>query len=214
MKSLPASACRRSYFRHDDHTIQSSLRRIDLSSLRRRSDGGSKRLPIIDMHMHARSAGHYGTPPQPMCAEVTRMPLWDQTKSFGESLASQPGPPPCTLLMSPLTDEALLAETLAVIKRYKMIGMLGGYDPNLVTKWVNAAPDRFISGLDFRLDKATGTASSAESGKQFKTNHAGRDPEASSGRQVKGLCGDHKSIRRHSAGRSADGTVLGTGRRP
>ena len=126
-----------------------------------------RRLPMIDMHMHARTAGHYGTPPQPMCAEATRMPLWDQTKSFGESLGSQTGPPPCTLLMSPLTDDDLLRDTLAVMKRYKMIGMLGGYDPELVEKWVKAAPDRFIPGLDFRLDKATGTASSAESGEKI-----------------------------------------------
>jgi len=126
------------------------------------------RLPIIDMHMHARTAGHYGTPPQPMCAEVTRMPLWDQTKSFGESLASQSGPPPCKLLMSPLSDEDLFSQMMAVMKRYKMVGVLGGYDPDLVTKWVKAAPDRFIPGLDFRLDKATGTASSAESGKKFE----------------------------------------------
>jgi predicted TIM-barrel fold metal-dependent hydrolase len=69
--------------------------------------------------------------------------------------------------MSPLTDEDLLQQTLAVMKRYQMVGMLGGYDPNLVEKWVKAAPDRFIPGLDFRLDKATGTASSAETGKPF-----------------------------------------------
>ena len=132
------------------------------------SVSAQKRLPIIDMHMHARTASHYGAPPQPMCAGVTRMPVWDQTKSFGESLASEAGPPPCSLLMSPMTDAALLSETLGVMKRYKMVGMLGGYDPDLVAKWVNAAPDRFIPGLDFRLDKATGTASSAESGKEFK----------------------------------------------
>ena len=124
------------------------------------------RLPIIDMHMHARAAAHYGTPPQPMCANVARMPFWDQTKTFGDSLASQPSA--CTLLMSPLTDDDLIRDTLSVMKRYKMVGMLGGYDPELVTKWVKAAPDRFIPGLDFRLDKATGTASSAETGKKFE----------------------------------------------
>jgi uncharacterized protein len=123
------------------------------------------RLPIIDMHMHARTAGHYGPPPQPMCAEVRDMPFWDQTKTFGESLGSNP--PPCKLLMSPATDEKLLQETLEVMKRYKMVGVLGGYDPKLVEKWVAAAPGRFISGLDFRLDKATGTASSAESSAPF-----------------------------------------------
>ena len=127
---------------------------------------GQKRLPIIDMHMHARTADHYGPAPQPMCAEVGRMPFWDQTKTFGESLASQP--PKCKLMMSPATDEKLLDETVAVMKRYKMIGMLGGYDPKLVEKWVARAPDRFIPGLDFRLDKATGTASSADQKGEYK----------------------------------------------
>jgi uncharacterized protein len=126
-----------------------------------------KAQPIIDMHMHARTAGHYGTPPQPMCAEVKRMPLWDQRKTFGESLASQTGPPPCKLIWSPRTDDELLKQTVAVMKRYKMVGMLGGYDPKLVEKWTSFAPDRFIPGLDFRLDKATGTASSAERGVPF-----------------------------------------------
>lgn len=127
-----------------------------------------KQLPIIDMHMHARTAGHYGAPPQPMCSEVTRMPLWDQTKTFAESLSSQTGPPPCKLLWSPKTDEELIRQTVAVMKRRRMIGILGGYDPTLVEKWMAFAPGRFIPGLDFRLDKATGTASSVERSVPFK----------------------------------------------
>lgn len=125
------------------------------------------RSPIIDMHMHARTADHYGAPPQPMCAGVTRMPVWDQTKSFGESLGSQTGTP-CRSLWSPKTDELLFQSTLAEMKRFKIVGVLGGYDPLLVEKWVAAAPGRFIPGLDFRLDKATGTASSAERSKPFE----------------------------------------------
>ena len=124
------------------------------------------RLPIIDMHMHARVADHYGAPPQPMCAEVTEMPVWDQTKSFGDSLGSSP--PSCKPLMSPATDEKLIEDTLAIMKRYRMVGVLGGYDPKLVEKWVTRAPDRFIPGLDFRLDKATGTASSADRLREFR----------------------------------------------
>jgi len=132
------------------------------------SIAAQKRVPILDMHMHARTAGHYGPPPQPMCAEVRTMPFWDQTKTFAESLASQPGPPPCRLLWSPKTDDELFRQTLAVMKRRNIIGMLGGYDPALVAKWTTAAPERFIPGLDFRLDKATGTASSAERDAPFK----------------------------------------------
>jgi len=127
-----------------------------------------KRLPILDMHMHARTASHYGPPPQPMCANVLSMPVWDQTKTFGDSLGANPNPPPCKLLMSPPTDEKLLQQTLAVLRRFNIIGVLGGYDPKLVDKWVSAAPGRFIPGLDFRLDKATGTASSAQAKGPFK----------------------------------------------
>lgn len=131
-----------------------------------KSGACQQRLPIIDMHMHARTADHYGAPPQPMCAEVRSMPFWDQTKTFGDSLGSNP--PACKLLMSPATDEKLLKETLAVMKHYRMVGVLGGYDPQLVAKWVAAAPGRFVPGLDFRLDKATGTASSAQKPGTFK----------------------------------------------
>ena len=45
-----------------------------------------KRLPIIDMHMHARTAHHYGPNPGPLCAPVEKMPTWDPARSFGEAL--------------------------------------------------------------------------------------------------------------------------------
>lgn len=124
-----------------------------------------KRPPIIDMHMHARTADHYGKPPQPMCVEVKRMPFWDQTKPLGDSLGLSP--PQCRLIMSPATDKELREKTLSVMQRFNIVGVLGGYDPDLVQSWVSAAPDRFIPGLDFRLDKRTGTASSSDKGGEF-----------------------------------------------
>ncbi len=51
---------------------------------------GQPWLPIIDMHMHARTAGHYGPPPQPMCAEVWSMGVWDQTKTLVDALETSP----------------------------------------------------------------------------------------------------------------------------
>jgi len=65
--------------------------------------------------MHARVADHYGKPPQPICAKVKGMPFWDQTKSFGDSLGSQPID--CRLLMSPATDKKLLDETFLIVVR-------------------------------------------------------------------------------------------------
>lgn len=129
---------------------------------------GQRRQPIIDMHVHARVADHYGKP-QAMCAQVRSMPLWtDQRKTFLDSLMSDPAPPACKMLMSPMTDDQLFKDVLTEMKRFKIVGMLGGYDPELVAKWVRRAPGRFIPGLDFRLDKATGTASSALKGREFK----------------------------------------------
>lgn len=108
-------------------------------------------LPIIDMHMHARTATHYGSPPLTMCAPADEMPLWDQRKSIEDGLA---GPPCKNILVSPKMDDELLQQTIAIMNKNNMYGVLGG-KPDLVGTWMNAAPRRFIAGLDFRLDKAT-----------------------------------------------------------
>ena len=124
-----------------------------------------KTLPILDMHMHARVADHYGPPPVLMCAPVDRMPFWDQSKSFLETLEKLDG---CkNLIWSPKTDEEVLRQTLAVMEKYNIVGVLGG-KPELVKKWMDAAPGRFIPGLDFRLDRATGTATAIGDGSKFK----------------------------------------------
>ena len=117
----------------------------------------ARRLPILDMHMHARTAAHYGTPPIPICAPVERMPRWDQRKPMWEDGS----PPPCAKpLWSPTTDADLLAQTLAAMERHNVIGVLGG-TPELVSHWVASAPGRFIRGLDVRFDPATGEAFTA-----------------------------------------------------
>lgn len=114
----------------------------------------TNRLPIIDMHMHARTASFYGPPPLPICAPVERMPRWDQRKPMWQDGS----PPPCSNpLLSPATDAALLKETLAAMERHNLIGVLGGA-PDLVGAWVQASPRRFIPSLDVRFDPATGEA--------------------------------------------------------
>jgi predicted TIM-barrel fold metal-dependent hydrolase len=112
-------------------------------------------LPIIDMHMHARPADYYGPPPIPICAPVERMPRWDNAKPLesmfqGEPLCAHP-------TMSPLTDDALRDDTIAVMKRRNIYGVLGG-GPERVAAWSAAAPGRFLKGLDLVFDDATGGA--------------------------------------------------------
>lgn len=111
--------------------------------------------PVLDMHMHARTASFYGPPPLPICAPVERMPRWDQRKPFWED---ETAPPPCSKpLLSPRTDAELLSETLAMMEKYNVVGVLGGA-PELVAAWVRAAPNRFIPALDVRFDAATAEA--------------------------------------------------------
>ena len=125
-----------------------------------------KPLPIIDMHMHARTAHHYGPNPGPLCAPVEKMPVWDPARPFGEVL--EKSAPPCKRPVQPATTDAeLLEQTLAVMKRRNIIGVLGG-KPDLVAKWMASAPGRFIAGLDFRLDRDGGTASAATDSKDYE----------------------------------------------
>jgi uncharacterized protein len=116
------------------------------------------RLPILDMHMHARTADFYGATGMPMCAPVERMPRWqDQRKPMWEDGA----PPPCQRpFFSPETDEELFRETLERMQRYNVIGVMGG-SPTLVAAWVDRAPGRIIPSLDVRFDRETGEAFAA-----------------------------------------------------
>jgi uncharacterized protein len=121
-------------------------------------------LPILDMHMHARVASHYGPPPQRICAPVAHMPYWDPSTPLYSVLDALPCENP---LLSPATDSEVLSETIAIMERYNMYGVLGG-TPELVAAWMAAAPGRFIPGFDFRLDRATGTAAPGQDTMMFR----------------------------------------------
>lgn len=110
--------------------------------------------PILDMHMHARTAAFYGAPPIPICAPVERMPRWDPRAPMWQDGS----PAPCSApLMSPLTDDELLNQTVEIMERRNVVGVLGG-SPELVAAWMKAAQSRFIPGLDVRFDAKTAEA--------------------------------------------------------
>lgn len=111
--------------------------------------------PILDMHMHARTAAFYGPPPVPICAPVERMPRWDPRKPMWQDTDA---PALCSApLLSPLTDAALISDTVAMMHKYNVIGVLGG-ESSLVRRWMAAAPGRFIPALDVRFERRTGAA--------------------------------------------------------
>lgn len=127
-------------------------------------------LPIIDMHMHVRPANHYGTPPMLLCAPPINMPRWDPAEPIEGIFEPRPEDAPCPHPhWSPETDDEVFQQTIEVMEKHNIYGMLGG-QPEQVTAWTQAAPGRFIPGLDFRLDRATGTATpgAAEAAKTYQ----------------------------------------------
>ena len=111
---------------------------------------GEERLPIIDVHLHALPVDHQGPPPVAMCTPFP-LPVWDQTTPYGQVFMARLKNPPCDdPVWSPTTDSELLSRTLAVMERRNVFGVLSG-SADLVSKWVESAPERFFPGLGFQL---------------------------------------------------------------
>ena len=105
--------------------------------------------PIIDMHMHALSADEQGPPPMGMCTPFEEFPEWDQRKAYGDIFMDRFKRPQCKdPVWSPTTDEGLMRETLAIMSRLNIYGVLSGpYEHS--AKWRKAAPRRFFPGFSF-----------------------------------------------------------------
>ena len=106
--------------------------------------------PILDMHLHARAAAYAGPNPPPMCAPFAVMPRWDPRKGAGEGFAFQVFPPCAEPIPAAGTDDEVMQQTIAVMKRRNIIGMVSG-EPERMATWKAAAPERIIVGLDLRI---------------------------------------------------------------
>lgn len=107
--------------------------------------------PIIDMHLHAVPAGSQGPPPQIICAPFDYLPARDARISWPQVFAGLAADPPCTdPLVSPLTDDEIMRQTLEILERHNIIGVTGG-PLALVERWKEAAPERIIGGMGFAL---------------------------------------------------------------
>lgn len=116
--------------------------------------------PIIDMHMHARHADYIGKDPPPLCAPFTVMPRSDPKKGPSAGLEFAIDPPCANPIFPERTDEAVLNRTIEAMERFNIVGMVSG-EPELMAKWLAAAPSRIIPGLDFRLPGTPGHAHTA-----------------------------------------------------
>lgn len=108
-------------------------------------------LPVIDMHLHAFAADEQGPPPVAVCAPLGMFGAWDQREDYGTAFLRRLKQPPCSNpVWSPVSDDALMRESIAEMARYNVVGVLSG-PPDRVANWRKSAPGRFLPGLNFRL---------------------------------------------------------------
>jgi len=109
-------------------------------------------LPIIDMHLHAVPVDSQGPPPVGLCTPFEEFSAWNQEQSYAEAFGEILKQPPCDdPVWSPETDAALMQETLEVLDRLNIIGVVSGMGDDVAT-WRAAAPERLIPALSFNLD--------------------------------------------------------------
>jgi len=121
-----------------------------------------ERLPIIDMHLHAMAADAQGPPPLAMCTPM-EFPVWDQNQPYGMTFMSMQKEPECAdPVWSPETDEELMNQTIEVMERLNIVGVLSGNEPDRIATWMAEAPDLFIPGFVLEFDE-TGALYSTDS---------------------------------------------------
>lgn len=138
------------------------MRRVALPvilSLSALAAAAQERPPIIDMHLHALPADFNGPPPLGMCTPIEPMPSWDPAAPYEETFMAMFKKPPCDdPVWSPMTDEEVMTQTIEVMERLNIIGVVSGYEPERVASWKQAARDRLLSGLALQLgDPETAT---------------------------------------------------------
>ena len=112
-----------------------------------------ERLPVIDMHLHAMAADGQGPPPLGMCTPIYPFPAWDPKEPYISTFMGIFKEPSCDdPVWSPETDEELMLETIEVMDRLNIVGVLSG-SPDRVTTWMKSAPGRFFPGLQFDLQQ-------------------------------------------------------------
>ena len=102
-------------------------------------------LPIIDMHMHAKAAGDFGPPPIALCIPLTL---------YGVVDPQCPEP-----ILSPATDEAMIEQTVEIIERRNVIGVLSGRTLEKIGPFKRAVPSRFIPAYQLNLGREEDTLS-------------------------------------------------------
>ena len=106
--------------------------------------------PIIDMHLHAMGAADQGPPPLSMCVGFGAQ-VHDPSIPWGAAFMAALKNPTCdNPIVSSISDEALRDETLEILKRLDILGVLSG-PRERVAAWKALAPDNILAGHEFNL---------------------------------------------------------------
>jgi uncharacterized protein len=108
-------------------------------------------LPIIDMHLHASSADRL-QPARALCVPLlAHLPPAAQDGQWDHWRPTVTKDPPCSNpIWSPTTEEALVQETIAILRRHNIFGVLSG-SPERVRRWTEAAANRFIPAVEIQF---------------------------------------------------------------
>jgi len=109
--------------------------------------------PVIDMHLHAGTAAGEGPPPLAMCVQGTTLPQRDSAEPWPEVFLAWLKNPQCPdPVWSPMSDDELRQETIEVLERHNIVGVLSG-PPGRVGQWSAESPGRIIPGFELRLGR-------------------------------------------------------------
>jgi hypothetical protein len=98
--------------------------------------------PIIDMHLHSLAANAQGPPPLSLCLPATSLGSARSGTTWSADLGAGYAEPACSdPIVSPLTDDALMEATIAIMERRNIIGVTSG---PLRNAWQERAGDRVI----------------------------------------------------------------------
>lgn len=108
--------------------------------------------PIIDMHLHAWD----DNASLALCIPwSTQFSAWERDTPWGDLWMEGMTNPPCDEpIRSAAGPGAIMAETVAVMERLNIYGVLAG-QPDELRKWRDAAPGRFMPSLGFRIREDT-----------------------------------------------------------
>lgn len=115
--------------------------------------------PILDVHLHAESvSGWSESGPVAICAPFDEWHGWDPARQSYEAFFSEvylEGRACDEPLWSPETDEEVMRQTIAIMERRNIHGVLSATPDRdgawRVDAWREAAPERFIPGLSFSV---------------------------------------------------------------